>query len=336
MKMTLEKVLSGSRLTAAESREIVMQMMEGRMSREEMAAVLSVMAYRGETAEEITGFAQGMLAKAKNVSLPFEVLDTCGTGGDASGTYNISTASAILLSSLGVKVAKHGNRSVSSKTGSADVLEKLGVPFQNSEKEAALSLQDHSLTFFYAPVYHEAMKNVAPVRKALKQKTIFNLLGPLTNPAQASRRVIGVYSIDAARKMAEASMELPIERALFVAGEDGMDEFTVQGRTFVVEKNGKNITEYEYTPEDAGLSRHSINEAVVNTPSESAALIKRIFQREAPGAAVDLLLLNAGAALYTAGKTASIKEGVAAAENALGKTVLAHLEAMQREGANVG
>jgi anthranilate phosphoribosyltransferase len=231
-----------------------------------MAAVLSVMAYRGETAEEITGFAQGMLAKAKNVSLPFEVLDTCGTGGDASGTYNISTASAILLSSLGVKVAKHGNRSVSSKTGSADVLEKLGVPFQNSEKEAALSLQDHSLTFFYAPVYHEAMKNVAPVRKALKQKTIFNLLGPLTNPAQASRRVIGVYSIDAARKMAEASMELPIERALFVAGEDGMDEFTVQGRTFVVEKNGKNITEYEYTPEDAGLSRHSINEAVVNTP----------------------------------------------------------------------
>ncbi|WP_147804787.1 anthranilate phosphoribosyltransferase [Alkalicoccus halolimnae] len=329
--MTLDRVMTGTPLTIAEARKIVTSMMEGVFSREETAAILSILAYRGETAEEISGFAQGMLDKASSMSFPYDVLDTCGTGGDGSGTYNVSTASAILLSSMGVKVAKHGNRSVSSKTGSADVLEELRIPFQGNVKEAEQRLEDYSLTFFFAPVYHMAMKNVAPVRKALKQKTIFNILGPLTNPARAPRRVIGAYSLDAARKMAHASLHLPIERALFVTGEDGLDEFTVQGASYVIELQDNELREYTINPEDVGLKRSSLHGALVNNAAESAALIRDIFRKKASREAVDLLLLNAGAALYTSGVAETIKDGVEMADHALGEPVLAHLEKLQLE-----
>lgn len=330
--MTLGKVMAGNTLSREESRKTVTKMMEGKLSNEEMAGLLSVLAYRGETAEEISGFAQGMIDKAKSVKLPYEVLDTCGTGGDGLNTFNVSTASAILLSALGVKVAKHGNRSVSSKTGSADVLEILNVPFQSDETEAKEALERYSLSFFFAPVYHEAMKHVAPVRKALKLRTIFNILGPLTNPAQASRRVIGVYSRDAARKMAEASLSLPIEQALFVSGENGLDEISTAGTTYVIELRNGRLQEYQITPESLGIERQSLRDTVVTSSQQSAELIQAIFSKTAPKAAIDLLTINAGAALYIDDKAASIREGREIVQEALGEKVLAHLAQLQETG----
>lgn len=331
MSRALDKVMTKETLSEHEAQQLVMEMMEGAVSQEEMAAVLVVLQFRGETVDELVGFAKGMKQKSVQITLPYSVMDTCGTGGDGSSTYNISTAVAILLSSMGVNVAKHGNRSVSSKTGSADVLEELGIPFQKNQEEAEEMLRKHHLTFLFAQIYHSAMKNVAPVRKKLAMKTIFNLLGPLTNPAGATHRMIGVYDIDAAKKMAEASRQLGIQRALFVCGEDGLDEITIQGKTNIIEVNQGKITEYSIYPEDVGLSTNDIAGALVETPKESASLIQAIFQEKAPTAARDLLLLNAGAGLYVQGTVSSISEGVHAASKALGGPVMKHLEALQRE-----
>ncbi|CAM3719777.1 anthranilate phosphoribosyltransferase [Alkalicoccus chagannorensis] len=332
--MNLHKVMTGDQLSREEARQLVEAMMSGSVSREEMAAVLAVLSYRGETAEEIAGFASGMINKAVNVELPMPLLDTCGTGGDEAGTYNISTASAILLSALGVPVAKHGNRSVSSKSGSADVLEELNVPFQTGQTAAETRLKEHHLTFFFAPFYHEAMKHVAPVRKALGRRTIFNLLGPLTNPAQASHRVIGVYSREAASKMAEAARLLNIERVLFVTGEDGLDEVTTQGVSHVIEVFDGQRREYDVTPEDFGMSRTSLEGATAADAAESASIILQVFNKEGSRAAEQLLLLNAAAGLYTAGRASTWKEGVELASEALGSTVLQHMEALQTKERN--
>ncbi|PRO66817.1 anthranilate phosphoribosyltransferase [Alkalicoccus urumqiensis] len=330
--MTLTKVMSGEKLSIEEARQIVDKMMSGNMTNEQTAAVLSVLAYRGETPEEISGFAAGMTEKAASVHVPQPVLDTCGTGGDGTGTFNVSTASALLLSAGGVPVAKHGNRSVSSKSGSADVLEVLGIPVQHREKEAAKMLETHSLSFFFAPLYHEAMKYVGPVRKALGIRTIFNVLGPLTNPAGASRRVIGVYSVEMARKMAEAAKHLPIERALFVSGSDGMDEITIQGPSTIIELKDGKLHEYTMTPEDAGLSSMTdLSGAVSADAEESAAVIKSVFEQKGSDSARGLLLLNAGAGLYVMGRADSIREGVKQAEALLGTPVLQHLERLQQE-----
>ncbi|WP_416149719.1 anthranilate phosphoribosyltransferase [Salipaludibacillus sp. HK11] len=331
MSRALDKIIAKQTLTENEAETLVMEMMQGERSNEEMAAILAILQHRGETVDEIVGFAKGMQQKSVRVTLPFPVMDTCGTGGDGASTFNISTAVAILLSSMGVKVAKHGNRSVSSKTGSADVLEELGIPFQKNQQEAEYMLKKHHLSFFFAPTYHAAMKHVAPVRKELAVKTIFNLLGPLTNPAGASKRIIGVYDKRAAKKMAEASLRLNIERALFVCGDDGLDEITVQGRTTIIEIRDGQIHEYSFSPEDAGLAQHSLEGAIVNTPKESAALIQDVFRKHAPEAAIDLVILNAGAGLYVDGRVSSIAEGIHESKKALGPRVISHLEALQSE-----
>jgi anthranilate phosphoribosyltransferase len=331
MSRTLDKLMAKQELTEREAESLVMKMMQGEISHEEMAAILSILQYRGESVNEIVGFAKGMQQKSVRVTLPFPVLDTCGTGGDGSSTFNISTAVAILLSSMSVKVAKHGNRSVSSKTGSADVLEELGIPFQQNGEDALSMLEKHHLSFLFAPVYHSAMKHVAPVRKELAMKTIFNLLGPLTNPAGASRRIIGVYDQKAAKKMAEASLQLNINRALFVTGEDGLDEITVQGKTAIIEIRDGKLYEYSFSPEEVGISQRSLEGAIVDNAKESAALIQSVFQENAPDAARDLVLLNAGAALYVQGGVSSIAEGVKECEKALGSQVLNHLKALRSE-----
>ncbi|WP_078576864.1 anthranilate phosphoribosyltransferase [Salipaludibacillus agaradhaerens] len=331
MSRALERIMSTEPLTEDEAKQLVIAMMEGQLNNEEMAGILSVLQYRGETVDELVGFAKGMQEKGKKISLPYDVLDTCGTGGDGKGTFNISTAVAILLSSIGVKVAKHGNRSVSSTTGSADVLTALGVPFQETEQEVSRMLQKHHLAFLFAPIYHSAMKNVAPVRKQLGMKTIFNLLGPLTNPANAPCRIIGVYDHVVAKKMAYASQRLGIKRALFVCGEDGLDELTVQGKSYIIEVNGDHIHEFIVTPEDVGLKTEAIDKALVSSPAESATLIKKLFAEKGAQAAENLLLLNAGAALYVQGRAVTIKDGVKEAKKALGTHVLNHLAALQSE-----
>ncbi|MCE7793313.1 anthranilate phosphoribosyltransferase [Salipaludibacillus sp. CUR1] len=331
MSRALEKIMSNKSLSEKEAEQLVGQMMSGEHSQEEMAAILSVLQYRGETVEEIVGFAKGMQRKSKQFTLPFKVMDTCGTGGDGAGTFNISTAAAILLSSMKVKVAKHGNRSVSSTSGSADVLEELGIPFQDNEKNAELMLKKHHLAFLFAPVYHSAMKHVAPVRKQLRMKTIFNLLGPLTNPAGAAHRLIGVYDREAAKKMAEASRHLGVERALFVSGEDGLDEITVQGKTHLIEVRDGTIKEFTITPEEVGLKRQTLEGAKASSSAESAQLIRSVFEGRAPEAAVNLILLNAGAALYVQGAVSSISEGIHTCNKAMGTQVLNHLETLKKE-----
>ncbi|ADH99629.1 anthranilate phosphoribosyltransferase [Salisediminibacterium selenitireducens] len=329
MNKTLQKLMQKETLTEYEAQSFVEEMMNGMHNHETMAAVLSVIQFRGVTAEELAGFAKGMQAKASNVTLDGKLLDTCGTGGDDQSTYNVSTAAAILVSSLGVHVAKHGNRSISSKTGSADVLEMLGIPFQRNQQEAKTALEAHQLSFFFAPDYHQAMKYVGPVRSALKMKTVFNLLGPLTNPAGAQHRIIGVYGTEEARVMAEAASRMELEKVLFVSGHDGLDELTITGASTILEVQNGKVTEYAFDPEDAGLKRGTLTSSVVETSEESAALIMRIFKNEAHEDATNLLLLNAGAALYAAGEVSSIKEGVTKARGALGDQVLGHLERLK-------
>lgn len=331
MSRALDKLMAKQELTEYEAESLVVEMMQGERSHEEMAAILSILQYRGESVDEIVGFAKGMQKKSVRVTLPFPVLDTCGTGGDGSSTFNISTAVAILLSSMNVKVAKHGNRSVSSKTGSADVLEELGIPFQQNGRDALSMLEKHHLSFLFAPVYHSAMRHVAPVRKALAMKTVFNLLGPLTNPAGASRRIIGVYDKQAAKKMAQASLHLNIDRALFVTGEDGLDEITIQGKTAIIEIRDGKLHEYSFSPEEVGISQRSLKGAIVENAKESAELIKSVFHEDATEAARDLVLLNAGAALYVQGGVSSIAEGVHECKKALGSQVTNHLEALKSE-----
>lgn len=304
-------------------------MLDGSICDEQIASILSILRYRGETVEEIIGFAKGMKESSIQVYPPFPVLDTCGTGGDGIGTFNISTAVAILLSSLNIPVAKHGNRSVSSTTGSADVLECLNIPIQTNKVDAINFLIQHHLCFLFAPIYHATMKHVAKARKGLGIKTIFNLLGPLTNPAGATRRLIGVYDHQQARKMAEASVKLGIDRAMFVTGEDGLDEFTLSGSTAVIEVRNGQISEYTVTPEEAGLTRGKLDNILVRSPEESAEMIKAVFQKEGPEEAEAILLLNAGAALYVYGTVSSIAEGVMKARSALGAPVLNQLEKLQ-------
>lgn len=325
MNTTLKKVMEKATLTEREAQTFVEEMMSGVHNHETMAAVLSIIQFRGVTAEELAGFAKGMQAKASNVMLDGKLLDTCGTGGDGQSTYNVSTAAAILVSSLGIHVAKHGNRSISSKTGSADVLETLGIPFQRNEREAKEAIKMNGLSFFFAPDYHQAMKYVGPVRAALKMKTVFNLLGPLTNPAGAKHRIIGVYGVHEARVMAEAASRMDLDKVVFVSGHDGLDELTITGPSTILEVTGSKVTEYEFTPEDAGLKRGSLESSVVENAEESAALIMSIFKDEAPEDAKNLLLLNAGAAIYAAGEAENIKDGVTKARSALGAHVLQHL-----------
>lgn len=330
MKTVIEKLLNKTTLSEKDARELSLKMLDGSICGEQIASILSILRFRGETIEEIVGFAKGMRESSIKVYPPFPVLDTCGTGGDEIGTYNISTATAILLSSLHVPVAKHGNRSVSSKTGSADVLECLDIPIQTNEVEAINFLIEHHLCFLFAPIYHSTMKQVAKARKGLGIKTIFNLLGPLTNPAGATRRLIGVYDKDQAKKMAHASIKLGIERAMFVTGEDGLDEFTISGSTAVVEVKNGEMKEYTVTPEQVGLSRGNLSTILVQSPEESAELIKAIFQKNGPKEAEDILLFNAGAALYVYGSVPSIAEGVVKARSALGTPVLKQLEKLQK------
>ncbi|MBU9723944.1 MULTISPECIES: anthranilate phosphoribosyltransferase [Bacillaceae] len=325
MSNVIERLLTNETLTEKEAEELLNSLLKGDLHDEQVAAILSILRFRGETVEEIVGFARGMKNNAMKVETKIPVLDTCGTGGDGIGTFNISTAVAILLSSLNIPIAKHGNRSVSSKTGSADVLEALGIPIQTNAVEARKYLENFNLCFLFAPIYHSAMKQVATARKKLGIKTIFNILGPLTNPAGAKRQLIGVYNKNQALKMATASSSLGIERAMFVTGEDGLDEITVTGKTYVSEVNQGKVTQYEITPEELGLERGKIEPILVKSSLESAHVIERAFSGKGPKEAENIILLNAGAAMYVYGKTKTLKEGVSEARKGLGEPVLKQL-----------
>jgi anthranilate phosphoribosyltransferase len=303
-------------LTRAEARAALRQILTGEATDAEIAALLTGLASRGETVDELTGFAETMRELAIPVPLTKEerihLIDTCGTGGDNRGTFNISTGAALVAAAAGVRVAKHGNRAVTSKCGSADVLESLGVAVALQPELAVESLRETGFMFLYAPALHPALKRVQPVRRALGFRTIFNLAGPLTNPAGAPAQVMGVFAANRVSLVAETMTHLGIRHAFVVHGSDGLDELTIAGPSQVAEVQGAeaSVRLFEITPEDVGIPRadHS-SLAAAESAAENAAILERIFAGE-KGPKRDIVLLNAAAALMTGRIATDLREGV--------------------------
>ncbi|WNC17265.1 anthranilate phosphoribosyltransferase [Brevibacillus brevis] len=310
LTQALEHILQGKHLDTAVAEEAMGEIMDGKATPAQIGAFLASLRLKGEQAEEIIGFARAMRARATRFPIDIPgLVDTCGTGGDGAHTFNISTASAFVAASDGVRIAKHGNRAVSSKSGSADVLEALGVPVDLSPKDAADCLRVTNLCFLFAPLYHQAMKHAAGPRKELAVRTVFNLLGPMTNPAGASHQLMGVYDRKLLETVASVLGQLDVRRALVVAGEDGLDELTVTGASHIAELRDGEIRTYEITPEQFGLRRHEKEALRGGDAAENAAIIHEVFSGKR-GAARDIVLLNAGAILYLADRTSSIEAGV--------------------------
>jgi anthranilate phosphoribosyltransferase len=306
----IKKVVSRENLSRDEARQLMAYIMEGQATDAQIAAVLIALRMKGETIDEITGFAETMREKASKVdNRAHALLDTCGTGGAAVKTFNVSTLSAIIASSAGVSVAKHGNRAMSSKCGTADVLEVLGINIALSPEQAEECLQKTGFCFMFAPLYHKAMKYAVGPRKEIGMRTVFNVLGPLTNPAGANLRVLGVFDQNLTEVIALVLHELGTERAMVVAGYDGLDEITINGPTKITElKDGKVFT-YDLTPEQVGLQSYSLEEVSGGDAEFNAQIIRDVLDGK-KGAARDIVLLNAGASLYIAGKADSIADGV--------------------------
>ena len=318
MKETIERLLKGESLTETQMIYAMNEIMDGKVSDIHIASFLTALRIKGETPSEISGGAIVMREKATKIDLGDRyTVDTCGTGGDGANTYNISTASAFILAAGGVSVVKHGNRSVSSQSGSADVLEKLGVNIAITPEKVKECVEKIDLGFLFAPMFHSAMKHVVPVRKALGFRTIFNMLGPLTNPANARGQVLGVFNENMTELMAEALKKLGVEHVLVVHGMDRLDEITVADRTKVTELKNGNINSYYIEPEDFGIKRSVKKELEGGTPTENAQIILDIFSGKDTGAKKDILILNAGAGLYVGKKANSIKEGVILAREIL-------------------
>ncbi len=348
-------------LTRDEARAVMAEVLAGSASEVQIAALLVALSMKGETVEEIAGFAEAIRAAAAPFATPLAaqiastisepsvdaladisgtgrdaledlageaeggiyaaaqgdaLVDTCGTGGDASGTFNISTATALVAAGAGVRIAKHGNRSVTSKCGSADVMEALGVNLTLPPIQMAACLREVGIAFLYAPVLHSAMRHVQPVRRALRLRTVFNLLGPLTNPAGASAQVVGVYSDALVEKLAAVLCLLGVRRALVVHGSDGLDEITLSGPTRIGEVRDGSIRTYEVTPEEFGITRAPLSDLAGGDAEENAAIIRKVLAGES-GARRDVVVLNAAAALLAAGRVNHLKNGIALAARAI-------------------
>jgi anthranilate phosphoribosyltransferase len=316
-KTYLNQLIEGETLTRHEARIVMDDIMNGNATPSQISSFLSVLRFRGETVEELIGFVESMRSHATPLEHSEDVLDTCGTGGDGAKTFNISTTVAIILASMGVKVAKHGNRAMSSKSGSADVLEALGIPVQSTPDEALHALHTHNLCFLFAPLYHASMKYAAGPRKELGFRTVFNILGPLANPANTKRQLLGVYDFEHARKMALALKELGVKRTLLVTGEGGLDELSITGPSQLLKVEGESVEEFTLSPEDVGLTKGTLGDIQVSSIEESARLIQEVLNGTANRSAMGIVLLNTGAALYVAGKTESIKDGVRLAREAI-------------------
>ncbi|MBT3172518.1 MAG: anthranilate phosphoribosyltransferase, partial [Rhodospirillaceae bacterium] len=291
-------------------------MMGGEATPAQMGALLMGLRVRGETVDEITGGARAMRARALAMDAPADAIDTCGTGGDAKGTFNVSTGAAIVTAACGVSVAKHGNRALSSKSGSADVLTALGVNIEADLELVREALWQAGIGFLMAPRHHGAMRHVAPTRVELGTRTIFNLLGPLSNPAGAKRQVIGVFDQAWAEPMAAVLRNLGSERVWVVHGSDGIDELTITGPSTVVELNGSELRQFEVTPEDAGLARAKLDD-IKGGDADANAKIMAAMLDGTPGPVRDIVLLNAAAALIVAGKVETLSDGVRTAGEAV-------------------
>jgi anthranilate phosphoribosyltransferase len=314
----LQRVIVHREIFFDEMVELMRQIMRGEVSPVMIAAILSGLRVKKETIGEIAAAASVMREFSAKVEVPDNrhFVDIVGTGGDGAHTFNISTAAMFVCAAAGAKVAKHGNRSVSSKSGSADVLEALGAAIELQPAQVAQCLAETGFGFMFAPIHHPAMKNVAPVRKELGVRTIFNILGPLTNPAGAQNILMGVFHADLVGIQARVLQRLEMRRALVVHGRDGLDEITLAGSTMVAELRDGRIEEYEVLPGEFGLASADVQVLRVDSPAESKAMLMGVLDNH-EGPARDIVLLNAGAALYVAGIGASIADGIARARIAI-------------------
>jgi len=311
----------GQSLSRQEARAVMAEVLSGKCTDSQIAGLLVGLRMKGETVEEIVGFAEAIRAAAIPLNLKNDsaldvsdterdaLVDTCGTGGDTSGTFNISTATAFVVAGAGVRVAKHGNRSISSKCGSADVMEALGVNINLPPERLVECLKQVGIAFLFAPLMHSAMKHVQTARRELKLRTVFNLLGPLTNPARASAQVVGVYSAELVDKLAEALSVLGVRRALVVHGMDGLDEITITGPTRIAEVRDSEVHTYEVTPEEFGMPRARLEDISGGDAAANAAIIRSVLDGT-QSARRDVVLLNAAAALVAAGKANHLSDAV--------------------------
>lgn len=309
IKEAIDMLVKGQDLSLEQAMQCVDMIMSGQATQAQIGAFLAAMSLKGETVDEITGAALAMRSKAQRLELDMYCVDTCGTGGDKAETFNISTAAAFVAAAAGVPVAKHGNRSVSSRCGSADVLEALGIITDMPPSYTAQCIKEVGIGFMFAPVYHTAMKHAAGPRKELGIRTIFNILGPLTNPAGTKGQVLGVYDGAMVRPIAQVLAKLGTDRAMVVHGTDGLDEITVAGETMVAEINGESIAEYTIAPEHFGLERATKEALKGGDPQHNAAIIRSVFNGQ-KGAYRDAVILNSAAAIYVGKKAETLEEAV--------------------------
>lgn len=329
----IKKLVDKKDLSKMEATAAMEEILEGKVTSVCLAAFLTALKLKGETSEEISAFVRVLRGKSQGFCFEGErfrdIVDTCGTGGDEKSTFNISTTAAFIAAGAGVKIAKHGNRSVSSKCGSADVLEALGVSLSGDFEKAKLSLGEAGFAFLFAPNHHQAIRHAMPVRKELGYKTVFNILGPLANPASAKRQLIGVYSKDLVHTLAKVLLELGMEHGMVVHGIEGLDEISSAGETLVAEVKNGEIKEYIIKPEDYGFEKADIYELVGGNPQENGVVLKGILEehkitsgeKEKSCPFKDgrrtAAILNGGAAIYISGRARSMKEGISMAELSL-------------------
>ncbi len=325
IREAIAHITGGATLSEDEAAAVMEEIMSGVATQAQMGAFLTALRLRagGETVDEIAGLARIMRDKAVQVHLDERVaayaLDTCGTGGDGAGTFNVSTAAGIVAAAAGASVAKHGNRSATSRCGSADVLEALGARIDLGPQEVARCVQEVGFGFMFAPAYHPAMKHVGPTRREIGIRTVFNILGPLTNPAHTRYQVLGVADGVLLRKMGEVLLHLGCQHALIIHGEDGIDECSLSAPTRVCEvRNGQELREYTITPEDVGLTRVSDRQAFQGgDPAYNAIMLRTMLSDYTDDPATDMLCLNAGAALLANEQVASLSDGVKLARTTL-------------------
>jgi len=339
-KEAFEHVLNGRDLSHADMLSLMQQVMSGELTPAQIAGFIIALKVKGESIDEITAAATVMRQLSTKVEIVdnTHLIDTCGTGGDGIQTFNVSTCAAFVAAAAGAKVAKHGGRSVSSTCGSADVLEALGVNVNLTPEQVANCVDEIGIGFMFAPNHHSAMKHAAPVRRELGVRTIFNLLGPLTNPANAKRQVMGVFSKDLTLKLAKVLQNLGAEHVLVVHGADGLDEISFTGDTFIAELKDGKVTEYTVNPTQFGLKIHALKSIRVENAAQSKAMILDVLDGKASvgtqSAAREIVLLNAGAAIYVAGLQPSIHAGIEHAaqviDNGLAKQKLDELVRLSR------
>jgi anthranilate phosphoribosyltransferase len=310
IQQALQKLLNKQNLTADEMRDVMRQIMSGNATDAQMAGFLIALRCKGETVDEIAAAVEVMRELASKVPITGDhIIDTCGTGGDGANTFNISTTCAFVVAAAGGQVAKHGNRSVSSSCGSADVLEAAGVNLDLSAEQVAQCVNDIGVGFLFAPKHHGAMKHTSAVRKEMGVRTLFNLLGPLSNPASAPNQLIGVFAKEWVEPLAQVLQKLGSQHVLVVSADDGLDEISIASATHIAELKNGVVSTYTVTPEQFGLQRANLADLSVDSATTSLRLVKSVLDNQ-PGAALDIVLLNAGAAIYAANLTDSLMNGI--------------------------